>query len=381
MTFSDQDKLKALAIVNIFETSRPFGDYAACVVLNDGAGVSYGINQFTHRSGSLAAVVETYLNNGGMAGRETLAAKLPVLRWRSAAAVGRLAADEQFKKALRAAAVTREMKEAQRQVAFERYLRPALDICETRGFVLPLSLAVVYDSITHGSFGAIASRVTGDIGEKAWITEYVRKRHFWLTNIARLRATNYRTKFLLDQIAIGNWDLRLPLNVHGVRLSNAMFTNSFDETAVEPVDTTTPNTTTDDNPQIPTPTPAQIPQAQPPGSGDTETQGRGDAGKGLIDATGDVIGAAAEKFDQVDVVVTAVTTRTDAVKSLWTTVGGTLWQTAWAIFGFFVGLPREVWIVVAVIVAVLTLFYLYRQIVLGKLREAARNNETTDAHG
>ena len=27
MTFTEQDKLKALAIVNIFETSRPFGDY------------------------------------------------------------------------------------------------------------------------------------------------------------------------------------------------------------------------------------------------------------------------------------------------------------------------------------------------------------------
>ncbi len=44
MTFTEIDKLKAVAIVNIFETSRPFGDYAAYAVLNDGAGVSYGIN-------------------------------------------------------------------------------------------------------------------------------------------------------------------------------------------------------------------------------------------------------------------------------------------------------------------------------------------------
>src|SRR5256885_6130459 len=90
MTFTEKDKLKALAIVNIFETSRAFGDYAACVVLNDGAGVSYGINQFTHRSGSLAAVVETYLNNGGNVGREMLMARMPGLGWPSAAPVGRL---------------------------------------------------------------------------------------------------------------------------------------------------------------------------------------------------------------------------------------------------------------------------------------------------
>jgi hypothetical protein len=57
------------------------------------------------------------------------------------------------------------------------------------------------------------------------------------------------------------------------------------------------------------------------------------------------------------------------VKSLWTTVIGTLWQTAWAIFGFLVGIPRVVWLTVAVIVAALMLYYLYRQLTLGKIRE------------
>jgi hypothetical protein len=51
--FSERDKLIALAIVHIFETGKAFGDYTAVAVLNDGAGISYGINQFTHRSGSL----------------------------------------------------------------------------------------------------------------------------------------------------------------------------------------------------------------------------------------------------------------------------------------------------------------------------------------
>ncbi len=375
MTFSEQDKLKALAIVRIFETSRPFGDYAACVVLNDGAGVSYGINQFTHRAGSLAAVVETYLKNGGWVGREVLTARLPILRMRSVAPVSRLAADEQFKKALRAAAGTREMKQAQQQVAFERYLRPAIDICESRGFVLPLSLAVVYDSVTHGSWERISAAIPHSTlrnpqSEKTWITEYIRKRHFWLTNIPRLKATNYRTKFFLEQIAISNWDLRLPVNVHGLRLMQSMFAQSFNETAVEPNDTTTPQPQTEQTPPSPTNTSAQIPQAQPPsGAEEGEKRSGGEEEKGILDTAANSIEGAASKFDSVNGVVTAFTDRKDAAKSLWTTVLGILSQAAWGVFGFIAGLPREVWIVVAVIAAALMLAYLYRQITLGKIRE------------
>ena len=64
-SFSTLDLLKALAIVNVFETGKPFGEFTAVAVLNDGAGISYGISQFTHRSGSLAAVIERYPKPGG----------------------------------------------------------------------------------------------------------------------------------------------------------------------------------------------------------------------------------------------------------------------------------------------------------------------------
>ncbi len=65
-----EDISKAMAIVSIFETGKPHGNYAALVVLNDGAGISYGIKQFTHRSGSLLQVVEKYLATDATAGRE-----------------------------------------------------------------------------------------------------------------------------------------------------------------------------------------------------------------------------------------------------------------------------------------------------------------------
>jgi hypothetical protein len=81
------------------------------------------------------------------------------------------------------------------------------------------------------------------------------------------------------------------------------------------------------------------------------------------------LNCSAAKFDQVDRIVTGVTTRTDRAKSLWTTVVGTVWQSAWALFGIIAGIPRDVWLVVAIIAALLMLLYLYRQLTLGRIRE------------
>lgn len=349
MGYSEKDKLKTLAIVSIFETSRPFGDYAACVVLNDGAGISYGSSQFTHQSGSLAAVVERYLENRGRIGVDILRESLPSLRRTTAYSIRKLSGDDRLKNALRSAAVSREMKEAQRETAIERYLRPSIEICEKRGFSLPLSLAVVYDSVVHGSWeriGRIGS--PGDSSEKTWVTAYVRRRHLWLTNTARLRATNYRTKFFLDQIAIGNWELRLPMTVHGVRLTENDLPSSGKE---------------------------------------MEAQARSnmtDESGSVFESAESGIAQAAAGFDRVDTALTAVATRTDRAKSLWTTVLGTIWQVAWGIFGFAAGLPREVWLVVAAIAGILMLAYLYRQIALGKIRETGLGDgrrETEDRRG
>src|SRR5688572_24234931 len=177
--FTDLDLAKALAIVNVFETGRPFGEYSALAILNDGAGISYGINQFTHRSGSLAGVVAEYLSRGGKVGRQILAENLPLLQTSSSAAITTAAANERLKASLRTAAATREMQAAQHHVAFERYLRPAVEACAGSGFVLPLSLAVVYDSMTHGSWERIRDHVripprpfNCAAFETVWITAY-----------------------------------------------------------------------------------------------------------------------------------------------------------------------------------------------------------------
>ncbi len=342
MNFNEFDKLKALAIVNVFETSRPFGNFAACVVLNDGAGISYGISQFTHRSGSLLNVIEAYLAAGGRVGATVMLENLPLLRLRTPKAINSLAANRSLRNALRDAAATPEMREAQWQVARGRYLEPAVKECGRRGFVRPLSLAVVYDSMIHGSWERIAAGIAiakGAASEKEteWILRYLRKRQMWLSGIPRLKTTTYRTRFFLGQISIGNWELKMPITVQGVRLTEAMFTAEF------------PSLLTNENTRT-----AETDLSEPQVSTNVI--------KGAF-------GSAAATFDRVEGAVSSVVRRTDAVKSLWTTVAGTVWQAAWGIFGFAAGIPHEIWIVVAIIAAALMLFYLYRQLEMGKIRE------------
>lgn len=362
-TFTEADKQKAMAIVRVFETGKPRGNYAAVAVLNDGAGVSFGASQFTHRSGSLRAVIDEYLRLEGVVGRRVFVERYRLLNTISPEAIGRLSTDTAFKNALRAAAVTREMRAAQDTVAVRKYLQPAIDACEGSGFVLPLSLAVIYDSMTHGSYEKIRDRVKitpSDSFEKTWITEYVRGRDAWLGSIPRLRVTRYRTRFFLDQIKLGRWDLELPLNVHGVRLSEVQSTRF-----------SLPPTSSTNDPAIPATTLLKQPAIH---SDDRQaeacTLNPESRNAGSLDNIEQHVNSAAETYDQIERIATTVITRTDRAKSLWTTVTGTLFQTAWAVFSFAAGIPRELWFFAAGVAAALTLMYLYRQITLGKMRES-----------
>ncbi|MGH7784835.1 MAG: hypothetical protein ACREO5_13460, partial [Candidatus Binatia bacterium] len=244
--------------------------------------------------------------------------------------------------------------------------------CLGSGFAEPLSLAVICDSMTHGSWEKIRDRVkispaghamssttvSGEAataapdqgGERAWITTYVRERDAWLASVKRLAATRYRTQFFLAQIAISNWALKLPIIVHGVRLTCAPLISSTVGPVSQATKTAGDPPATANDPQ---------PEAQPP--------------EHYLDRVEQTVNAAAAKYDRIESVIDSVITRTDSAKSLWTTVVGTVSQTAWAVFGLIAGIPREVWFVVAVIIGVLCAIYLYRQIVLGRIRESRRN--------
>lgn len=358
MTFTTIDKKMASAIVRIFETGKPLGDYSAVAVLNDGAGISYGANQFTHRSGSLRAVVDEYLRLGGIVGRKVMIERYRKLLATSPVAIRELSPDMVFRNALRTAGMTREMRAAQDRIAFDKYLAPAIAACEGSGFVLPLSLAVIYDSLTHGSYEKIRDRVTASAAnEKEWIAEYVRIRDAWLGSIPRLRATRYRTRFFLNQIMLGKWQLELPMIVHGVRLTEELFgiqnpavqSSSF---SLPEVQSSSFSLSADSRQAV-----QQKKQAEACTL---------NSGLGRVETS---VNQAAETYDQIERIATTVITRTDRAKSLWTAILGTVFQTAWAVFGSLAGLPREVWFFAAGVAAALTLMYLYRQIALGRIRE------------
>ena len=242
------------------------------------------------------------------------------------------------------------------------------------GFTQPLRLAVVYDSLNHGSWERIRDEVPFSVTpngadltqERLWITTYLRKRDAWLASVKRLAVTRYRTQFFLAQIAVSNWELKLPVRVHGVLLTYADLMNSTVGPAVPPKNgppDTSGNSTPSENP----PANADGSDLSDPPSTQAQLLDR------CLGKVESAVNAASEKFDRVETAIENVVVRADAAKSLWTMIAGSLWQTVWGMIGFFAGMPKELWLVVAVSVGVLCAIYLYRQIVLGRIREL-RNN-------
>lgn len=349
MTFSTLDKLKALAVTNIFETSTAFGNFAAVAVNDDGAGISYGVSQFTHASGSLAAVIEEYLARGGAVGRNVIASRNELLKDRRAKAVAWLAADDTFKRALRAAGLTSEMRSAQIAVADRLYLAPAVAVCAGSGFVEPLSLAVIYDSINHGSFEKIRDRVAAALPERQWIAEYVRHRDEWLRSVSRLRKTAYRTAFFAAEIKRGNWRLDPPLNVNGFRLTKEILENLAAASGLDTSENSANNppeparTSGGENSAVPAETPS-------PNIYETALE--------QLDRIEAEVNKAVETYDRVETLTKKVLVRKDSARSLWASVAGTAVQAFWAAVAFFANIPRGVWLGVAVAAAIVMAVYL-----------------------
>src|SRR5262245_8888377 len=91
-------------------------------------------------------------------------------------------------------------------------------------FTSPLALAVVHDSIVHGSWeriGAKVKLVPLRTTERGWIATYVAIRDAWLASIPRLRSTRYRTRFFQNQIKLENWEMNLPFRANGVAITDA----------------------------------------------------------------------------------------------------------------------------------------------------------------
>lgn len=212
--------------INVVETGKPDGNYAAIVRYADGPHnirqITYGRSQTTEY-GNLRKLVQAYVAANGMFSHE-----LSVYADR----VGSdpLTDDNNFIALLKNAGKNDPvMRKVQDQFFDDVYFRPAMQWADDHQFKLPLSALVIYDSFIHSGqilwflrqrFAESPPSLGGD--EKKWVKAYVDVRHDWLANHPRkiLQKTTYRTQAFKDQIAKNNWDLsQLPLMMNGVAVT------------------------------------------------------------------------------------------------------------------------------------------------------------------
>ncbi len=217
-------KKTAEAIINIFETSSVLGDYSkVTLIAGDTGHLTYGRSQTTLGSGNLHKLIQEYCNNPGARFGSALSPFLP----RFAAKDFGLDQELHLHNILRASADDPVMRETQDLFFDHAYWKPAERFAMQLGVSTPLGMAVIYDSMVHGSLRLIRDRTNqqsgllSSLGEKDWIVAFINTRHHWLSTHPRsdLRPTVYRMDAFRRLIDLGVWGLELPLVVRGHEIS------------------------------------------------------------------------------------------------------------------------------------------------------------------
>lgn len=237
-TISPKQRSTIDAIVSVFETGQlpSAAAYGTVAILNDGAGISYGKHQATAASGTLAKILEEYLQLDGL-----YAGRLRPLLWLVPGTTG-IGRDTPVSEPvvllldlLRSAGADPKMVQAQDTVFDAGYWRPTVDYCAKQLEVqTALSHLVIYDTwIQSGGgrvaqlreeFAALPPKRGGD--EAQWTSQFLGARRDFLakfvsSNIKRqteVRASVYRIDAMLDLVHAGKWDLTTPLVVRRVRI-------------------------------------------------------------------------------------------------------------------------------------------------------------------
>jgi len=216
-------KKTAQAIVNIFETSRIQGKYGQVTLLQGDTGhLTYGRSQTTLSSGNLYLLIKAYADAEGALYANDLSAYVI----RLANIDLSLDYDRNFHRILREAGDDPVMHDVQDEFFDRVYWNPAVRYAQNAGVSEALGIAVVYDSVIHGSWKRMRDRTTqnhggaGAIGEKQWIKHYLTERRSWLANHSNqlLRRTVYRMDAFQQIINANNWDLKLPFFVRGIQI-------------------------------------------------------------------------------------------------------------------------------------------------------------------
>lgn len=220
---TELQKRAAQAIVNIFETSEPRGDYGRVTVLKgDNGHLTYGRSQTTLSSGNLYLLLKAYCEEQDAQYADGLKYYLPRLLQRDT----RLDHDTTLHTLLQSAGDDPVMQDVQDQFFDRAYWDPSVRAAEELGLDSVLGIAVVYDSKIHGSWRTIRDKTleqygeAEDIGESTWIESYLHVRRAWLANhrIPILRKTVYRMDAFFILIQQSNWDLSFPFYVRGIRV-------------------------------------------------------------------------------------------------------------------------------------------------------------------
>ena len=225
MTLSPVQKKTAQAIVNIFETGKPAGDYGRVVVVPGDTGhLTYGRSQTTLASGNLYLLVRAYVN-------ETGAAYAPGLR-PYLEALGdldlRLDRDRELHALLAQAGQDPVMQQVQDGFFDRIFWAPTLLEAEKLGIGTGIGATTIYDSLIHGSWARMRDRTLAragapqDLGEQDWVEAYVKERRAWLAGHSSqlLRRTVYRMDEVTKLIEDRNWALNLPIRVRGQNIDH-----------------------------------------------------------------------------------------------------------------------------------------------------------------
>jgi chitosanase len=224
---TDLQKRSAEAIVNVFETGTPRGDYGqVTVVPGDTGHLTYGRSQTTLASGNLYLLVKAYCESAGALYGDQLRPYLSRLADRDTS----LDTDMPFRLLLKDAGGDVVMHQAQDAFFNRVYWEPSAAWCSQLGLGEALSNAVVYDSCVHGSWKKMLDKTVSMFGqpsasrERLWVEKYIDVRKDWLANNANLllRKTVYRMTSFEQLIKDSEWALALPFKVRGVVIDESV---------------------------------------------------------------------------------------------------------------------------------------------------------------
>ncbi len=220
-------KKAAQAIVNIFETGTPYGDYSRVTLLPGDTGhLTYGRSQTTLASGNLYLLIKSYCSSTGAEFGDELSGFLQRLEEIDLS----LDSDLRFRRLLREAGNDPVMQEVQDGFFDRVYWNPAFRTAHSCGIKCELGVSVVYDSFIHGSWHRVKKLTDQEagplekIGETNWVAEYVLTRRNWLATHSNplLHKTVYRMESFRQIITTQNWTLELPFVVRGVMIDKHM---------------------------------------------------------------------------------------------------------------------------------------------------------------